>query len=46
MALGIGAGGLEWADRAFGFGALAAGFAVMFEEKKGAGAGVEVRGDL
>ena len=46
VALGVGAGGLEWAGRAFGVGALAEGFAVVFEKKIGPGAGVEVCGDL
>ena len=46
VALGVGAGGFEWAGRAFGPGALAEGFAVMFKQKIGAGAGVEVCGDL
>ena len=46
VALGVGAGGLERAGGALGFGALAEGFAVMLEQKEGAGAGVEVCGDL
>jgi len=46
VALGVGAGGLQRTLGALGFGALAEGFAMVLEEKKGAGAGVEVCGDL
>jgi hypothetical protein len=46
VALRVGAGGLQRAERALGLGALAEGFAVMLEQKEGAGAGVEVRGNL